>query len=156
MGVSLHMCVWTICMLGACWGRKRSLDLWNWSCRWLWDTIWVLGIVSMSSGVSTSALDCWATSTRTWPILTTKVPVSGGTMCHSVHVEVRKQLYGVNSFYSFFFIHLYVGFGDWLRLQGLHGKHIYSQNYHIVFNVPIYEVWYDVLYVIYCRMIQCT
>lgn len=102
MGVSLHMCVWTICMLGACWGRKRSLDLWNWSCRWLWDTIWVLGIVSMSSGVSTSALDCWATSTRTWPILTTKVPVSGGTMCHSVHVEVRKQLYGVNSFYSFF------------------------------------------------------
>lgn len=31
----VHLCV--------CGGQKRKLSLWNWSCKWFWDTRWVLG-----------------------------------------------------------------------------------------------------------------
>lgn len=32
--------------------------------------------------------------------LTINVPVLRGSMCHNVHVEVKKQLYKVNSFHT--------------------------------------------------------
>lgn len=40
-------------------GRRRIP--WNWRCRWLWSTMWALGIKSNSSAKASIGLNCSAT-----------------------------------------------------------------------------------------------
>jgi hypothetical protein len=37
-------------------------DPWNWSYRWLWGAMWLLGIEPRFSGRAASVLNCWAIS----------------------------------------------------------------------------------------------
>ena len=54
----LHACLCTICMPGAYGGQKRVVDslCWNWSYRWLWATMQVLGVKPGSFGRAGFAL----------------------------------------------------------------------------------------------------
>ena len=46
------------CMFVHCVCTQRDQQ-WNWRCRWLWATMWVLGIEPKSTGRATSALSHW-------------------------------------------------------------------------------------------------
>lgn len=41
-------------------GQKRVLFPWNWSYRWLWAAVWVLGTEPEYTGRTASALNSWA------------------------------------------------------------------------------------------------
>ena len=52
---NMYICLCTTCIPCACRGQKRVTDpSWNWSYKWFWSVMWVLGIDSWcSAGTST-------------------------------------------------------------------------------------------------------
>ena len=46
----------TMCVSGACKGQRMVSAIWNWSCRWLLATMWVLGTEPGSSAKAANAL----------------------------------------------------------------------------------------------------
>jgi len=59
-----YLCVslCTTCMSSVFGSRKRVFGPWNWSYRWLWISMWVLGTEPGSSGGTASVLIHWAIS----------------------------------------------------------------------------------------------
>ena len=56
----LHVCLHTMGISGAWRGQKMASDLLNWSYRWLWASITVLGIRSWCSARVANILNHWA------------------------------------------------------------------------------------------------
>jgi hypothetical protein len=67
----LKLCVWVFAVVYICLPRvglmsyksRRGHQIaWNWNYRWLWVTLWVLGMKLRSSRTTVSSLNCWAVS----------------------------------------------------------------------------------------------
>lgn len=65
------VCIWMFCLTClsvqnfhtvSVEARRRRQILWNWSHNQFWATMWVLGIQTGSSGITVTALICWALS----------------------------------------------------------------------------------------------
>ena len=57
----MYVCMYSVCVyLVPAEIRKRHQMLGNWSYRWLWATMWVLGVTPRPSARATSTLNCWA------------------------------------------------------------------------------------------------
>lgn len=46
--VCIHVCIMPVCIVPM--EARRGYHIWNWSYRWLWDAVWVLGTKPGSSG----------------------------------------------------------------------------------------------------------
>lgn len=72
----LILCVWIFCLhvylcimwMQILWPRRGSQMSWPWSYRWLWVTVWVLGIKPRCSERAAGALRPWAsfTTPKSW------------------------------------------------------------------------------------------
>lgn len=73
--------------------RREHQMLWNWSCRWVWAAMWVLGIEPRSTGRAASALKHWATS----PALMMMVLCLSQRVCWCLHICLREWPWTHNS-----------------------------------------------------------
>lgn len=59
--VCMYVCAPSMCVVHKEARRGHGIP-WDWSCRCLWATLWILGIKPGCSGKANSVLDCWAIS----------------------------------------------------------------------------------------------
>lgn len=71
---------------------------WDWSCRCLWATLWILGIKPRCSGKANSVLDCWAISPVWQKIKKVSSMISPKILLLQLHCSVSKCWCASNAF----------------------------------------------------------
>lgn len=58
--VCIHECMYSKYVPNATRRHRGHQFPWNWNCKWLWATMWILGIKPRSSAKATCAINHWA------------------------------------------------------------------------------------------------